>query len=110
MADQRMILARDAAITSTFMQNLPALIAALHPTKDAVLRVGAILLVKLDWQVCVFQLTAAQQAALDHQPYLISSPRDLLDALGPLDPARPSAAPYTAEDPVRRTANWFGER
>jgi len=31
-------------------------------TKDAVLRVGALLIVKFDWVVQVFQLTAAQQA------------------------------------------------
>ncbi|MGW6927945.1 hypothetical protein ACWGA9_42915 [Streptomyces sp. NPDC054950] len=82
MADQRLVLAQDAAITSALMQNLPPMIAALDSTKDAVIRIGAVLIVKLDWQVFIFQLTAAQQALLNHQPQLVRSPREALQALG----------------------------
>jgi hypothetical protein len=80
-ADSRLILAQDAMITATLLQNLGPVIASLQPTKDAVLRVGALLIVKVDWVVQVYQLTAAQQAVLDHQPQLASSPREIIGAL-----------------------------
>jgi hypothetical protein len=88
-ADTRLRLAQDAAVTATMLQNLPPLIGALHPTKDAVIRVGALLIVKVDWIVHVFQLTAAQQWQLDHQPKLASSPQEIMKAL---DLARPDAS------------------
>lgn len=50
-------------------------------TKDAVLRVGALLVVKVDWTVQVFQLTAAQQALLDHQPQLATRPHEIIAVL-----------------------------
>jgi hypothetical protein len=37
--------------------------------------------VKIDWTVQVVQLTAAQQATLDHRPQLSSSPREIVAAL-----------------------------
>jgi transcriptional regulator with XRE-family HTH domain len=80
-ADARLILAQDAAITATMLQNLGTVITALQPTKDAVLRVGALLIVKVDWVVNVFQLTAAQQAKLDHHPQLSRSPHEIISAL-----------------------------
>ena len=49
---------RPAQITFTLLQNLGPVIASLRPTKDAVLRVGALLVVKMHWAVHVFQLTA----------------------------------------------------
>ena len=61
------------------------------------LRVGALLIVKVNWVVNVSQLTAAQQAKLDHQPQLAPSPHEIIAALdltvsspsgeGPLDVA-----------------------
>jgi hypothetical protein len=79
--DARLVLAQDAQITATLLANLGPVITSLQPTKDAVLRVGALLLVKVDWTVRVFQLTAAQQAVLDHRPQLASSPAEIIQAL-----------------------------
>lgn len=80
-ADTRVTLAQDAAVTATLLQNLGPVIASLQPTKDAVLRIGALLIVKVDWAVNVFQLTAAQQALLDHRPQLAFSPHEIIAAL-----------------------------
>jgi hypothetical protein len=63
------------------MQNLGPVLGSLQPTKDAVIRVGALLIVKVEWTVAVHQLTAAQQLLLDHQPQLLTSPHDILAAL-----------------------------
>ena len=79
--DQQMILGRDADITNRLLQNLGPVIASLQSTKDAVVRVGAILIVKVDWVVVILQLTAAQQAVLDHQPDLAAAPHEILAAL-----------------------------
>jgi hypothetical protein len=81
VVDSRLVLAQDAYVTATFLQNLGPVIESLQPTRDAVLRIGALLLVKVDWTVQVFQLTAAQQAVLDHQPYLAMRPQEIIDAL-----------------------------
>lgn len=81
-ADTRLVLAQDAAVTATLMQNLAPVIASLQNTKDAVIRVGALLIVKRDWaEVNVFQLTAAQQLLLDHHPQLATSPHTIVAAL-----------------------------
>lgn len=90
-ADAHLILAQDASITAAFLSNLAPVIASLQPTKDAVLRVGALLIVKVDWAVQVIQLTAAQQAILDHQPQLTSAPHEIFAAL-----QLPSAVPKHA--------------
>jgi len=80
-ADSRLVLAQDAEVTARLLQNLGPVIGSLQPTKDAVLRVGALLIVKVDWAVSVFQLTAAQQARLDHHPKLASTPHEIVEAL-----------------------------
>jgi prophage maintenance system killer protein len=80
-ADSRAVLAHDATVTANLMQNLGPLLTSLQPTKDAVLRVGALLIVKVDWTIAVHQLTAAQQLRLNHQPQLLTSPSDILHAL-----------------------------
>lgn len=80
-ADSRLVLAQDAEVTARLLQNLAPVIGSLQPTKDAILRVGALLIVKVDWVVSVFQLTAAQQARLDHYPQLASTPREIVAAL-----------------------------
>ena len=69
---------------------------SLQPTKDAVLRVGALLIVKVDWAVNVFQLTAAQQALLDHRPQLATSPHEIVAALG-LTAASEEGSPRTLQ-------------
>jgi hypothetical protein len=81
VADSRLVLAQDAEVTARLLQNLGPVIGSLQPTKDAVLRVGALLIVKVDWAVNVFQLTAAQQARLDHHPQLASTPHEIVAAL-----------------------------
>jgi RNA polymerase sigma-70 factor (sigma-E family) len=80
-ADARLVLAQDSTITATLLANLGPVIASLQPTKDAVIRVGALLIVKVEWVVQVVQLTAAQQALLDHQPQLASDPPKIVSAL-----------------------------
>ena len=80
-ADSRLTLAQDAAVTATLLQNLAPVLGALQPTKDAVIRAGALLIVKVDWTVNVFQLTAAQQWQLDHRPQLASSPHEIVATL-----------------------------
>jgi hypothetical protein len=68
------------------MQQLAPLLGSLQPTKDAVIRLGALLIVKVDWTVSVNQLTAVQQLMLDHQPDLATSPHKIIAALGLGDP------------------------
>jgi DNA-binding winged helix-turn-helix (wHTH) protein len=80
-AELRLVLAQDATVTATMMQNVGPVITALQPTKDAVVRVGAVLIVKVNWVVTVLQLTAAQQLQLNHQPHLASLPHKILPAL-----------------------------
>ncbi|MEU9413606.1 hypothetical protein AB0E08_49055 [Streptomyces sp. NPDC048281] len=100
IADTRLVLAQDATITATMMQNVGPLITSLQPTKDAVVRIGAVLIVKVDWEVRVLQLTAAQQAILDHRPQLATSPRDVIGAIGLLG----TSGSRTAADSAARTA------
>lgn len=81
-ADARFFLRQDAELTTLLLQNLGPVITALQPTKDAVVRAGALLIVKVDWVVAVHQLTPRQQLALDHAPDLESAPHQVLKALG----------------------------
>ncbi|MGW4914610.1 hypothetical protein [Streptomyces sp. NPDC004270] len=102
IADARLLLPLDATNTATMMQNVGPLLTALQPTKDAVVRIGAILVVKVDWQVHVLQLTAAQQATLDHRPQLATSPRDVISAIGLLSA---SSSPTAADSNARTAAD-----
>ena len=68
-------------MTATLPQNPGPVIASLQPAEDAVLRIGAPLIVKVDWTVKVVQLTAAQQAVPGHRPQLASSPHEIIAAL-----------------------------
>ncbi len=79
--ESRLVHAQDAAVTATMLQNLGPVIAALQSTKEAVVRAGALLIVKTDSTLVIHQLTPAQQLRLDHQPQLAQSPRDILSAL-----------------------------
>lgn len=92
-ADNRLTNYQDAYITATLLQNVGPLLQSLQPTKDAVIRAGALLIVKIDWAVQVHQLTAAQQAILDHRPQLVAtSPRDIITALQLSEPVMEDAA------------------
>jgi hypothetical protein len=44
-------------------------------------RAGALLIVKTDGRAQVFQLTAAQQAVLDHRPRLAAAPGEIIREL-----------------------------
>jgi hypothetical protein len=79
--ESRLVLAQDATVTATMLQNLGPVLTALQPTTDAVVRVGALLIVKVDGVVGVHQLTAVQQLQLDHQLRLATAPHDILTAL-----------------------------
>lgn len=95
VADTRLVHGPDAQVTATLLQHIGPVITALQQEKEAVVRLGAVLIVKVDQQLMVHQLTAAQQFHLDHQPHMVA-PRDILAALG-LPPAtnghhRPSSS------------------
>ena len=55
------------------------------------MRAGALLIVKVDWVVQVHQLTAAQQAVLDHRPQLAASPTEIVAALQLAEPVSQEA-------------------
>jgi predicted enzyme related to lactoylglutathione lyase len=80
-AESRLVHAQDATNTATMLQNLGPVLVALQSTKEAVIRAGALLIVKMDSTLVVHQLTSAQQLQLDHQPQLAQSPHDILSAL-----------------------------
>jgi hypothetical protein len=58
------------------------LLDSLKGTQDAIIRVGAVLIVKSDGAVFVYQLTGQQQLMLDHSPDLLTAPERVLQALG----------------------------
>jgi hypothetical protein len=76
--DTRLILGQDAEVTAKLLENLGPVISALQPVKGAVIRVGALLVVKQADDISVLQLTAAQQARLDHDPQLALSPHEIV--------------------------------
>jgi hypothetical protein len=97
VADSRLVQAQGAYVTATLLHNVAPVLQALQPTKDAVVRAGALLIVKVDWVVQVHQLTAAQQAILDHRQQLAASPTEIIAALQLTEPvlqdgSLPSAA------------------
>lgn len=49
VADSHLVQAQDAYVTATLLQTVAPVLQALHPTKDAVVRAGALLIVKVDW-------------------------------------------------------------
>ena len=79
--ESHLVHAQDATVTATMMENLGSVLTALQLTKYAVVRVGALLIVKEDEIVVVHQLTPAQQFKLDHEPQLAQAPHDILSAL-----------------------------
>jgi len=89
--DSRLVLAQDAEVTAKLLENLAPVIVALEPIRGAVIRAGALLVVKQEGDISVLQLTAAQQARLDHYPQLARSPHEIVAALS-LVPEDRSAA------------------
>ncbi len=79
--ESQLVHAQDATITANLMQNLGPTIAALQDYDEAVIRAGALLIVKIGPRLTVHQLTPAQQFRLDHQPELAWSPHQVLTAL-----------------------------
>lgn len=109
VADSHLVQAQDAYVTATLLQNVGPVLQALQPTKDAVVRTGALLIVKVDWVVHVHQLTAAQQVVLDHQPDLAASPGEIIAALqspdsAPQETTLQSAAPQLGTGTTATTA------
>lgn len=90
-AETRLVLAPDADVTAKLLQGVGPVIQSLEPTKDAVIRVGNVLIVKVDWVVTVSQLTPAQQFLLNHNPDLARSPQQILAALKAEDGDQPPA-------------------
>jgi DNA-binding CsgD family transcriptional regulator len=68
--------------SAAFTRDLEPLIASLETTKNAVIRIGTVLIVKVDRGLNVFRLTTRQQMILDHSPKLTVSPHKILTALG----------------------------
>jgi hypothetical protein len=62
----------------------------LDVTRDVVREVAP---EELPWVVNVFQLTAAQQAKLDHQPQLALSPHEIVAALDLTPPGQNGGSP-----------------
>lgn len=79
--EARLVQAQDAQNTALLTQSLAPVIASLQSTKDAVIRLGAVLEVKVDWTIIVTQLTAEQQLVLDHSPQLMTTPQKILHGL-----------------------------
>ncbi|GAB3742720.1 hypothetical protein GCM10027598_74960 [Amycolatopsis oliviviridis] len=102
-ADARFVQAQDAANTATLMQNLAPTLTALQHIPSAVVRVGALLIVKNGDTLAVHQLTAAQQFHLNHEPDLLASPHDILRALGLHATQDTAAVPATPPAPLRVT-------
>ena len=66
---------------ATLMANLGPLIASLASTRDAVVRLGPVLIVKVNGLLSVNQLTPAQQELLYQRPDLTAAPDEILIAL-----------------------------
>jgi hypothetical protein len=90
------VLRPEAEVTAHLMASLAPLITSMERTRDAVVRVGAVLIVKNDGALFVNQLTTRQQVILNHSPHLLAAPDTVLSALGlpraeaaaiPADPA-----------------------
>ncbi len=89
----RTVLQWQANVTWQDSQSASALIAALTPASDAVVRVDSLLVVKRGGAIFVNTLTLEQVQKLEHQPSLLTNPDGILEALGvhagqvePIDP------------------------
>ena len=86
VADTRLVQAQDAYVTSNLAtERRPRL--AVSPANQRCHRARwRLLIVKIDWSVQVYQLSAVQQAILDHRPQLVTSPQDIIAALQLAEP------------------------
>ncbi|MFB9925732.1 glycosyltransferase [Amycolatopsis halotolerans] len=80
-AAARLVHAADANVTSTMMSNLAPVLNSLAPYSNAVLRIGALLIVKTDGVLVVQQLSPGQQLVLLRRPDLLTSPATVLDEI-----------------------------
>jgi hypothetical protein len=80
--------AHNAQVTATLMQKVPALLQSIEKTKDAVVRIGALLIVKIDWTVPGHPVDGCSAGTLDHRPQLPSSPQEIVAALNLSDGSR----------------------
>jgi hypothetical protein len=92
VAENELFLARDTQVSAALLQNIGPLLQSLRETRDAVVRIGALLIVKVEWRVQVFQLTVSQQAILDNQPELMSSPHEIVSSLELASPSEDESA------------------
>lgn len=101
-AESRLVHAQDADVTAKLLQNLGPVLASLQQTENAVIRTGALLIVKEGVNVVVHQLTSEQQFKLEHEPHLLQSPHSVLFDLKLL----PGSSRESAEvlDSARRSA------
>lgn len=81
-AELELVLRPDAEVTALLIANVAPLITSLSDTRDAVVRIGALLVVKLDGALFINQLTSRQQLLLNHAPHLLAAPERILQALG----------------------------
>lgn len=80
---------QDAEVTAKLLENLAPVITALQPVRGAVIRAGALLVVKQDDDINVLQLTPVQQARLERYPQLARSPHEIAAVLGLVREGRP---------------------
>lgn len=80
-AKNNLVHMQEAEIAAKLLENVGPVIESLQNTDEAVIRVGAILIVKDDGAVSVNQLTPSQQLLLFYKPQLLKTPRDVLVAL-----------------------------
>ncbi|MET8847477.1 hypothetical protein [Amycolatopsis sp. NPDC004625] len=99
-AASRAIHSSNAQNTSVMLQNLGPVIGAIKDYRDVVIRVEALLIVKVDGVLVVHQLTPAQQLTLDRNPDLARLPSSVLPALGlsEREPSFESSVPLTASE------------
>ncbi len=81
--EAKTVQAWDAEVTSKMLANLGPVLTAIEPNNEVVLRIGAILIVKIDGSLGVYQLNASQQFALDHAPQLAKDAHEILRVLNP---------------------------
>ena len=66
-------LAVQSMMTPDIQRSLDVIVASLRSSEEAVVRVGALLMIKTEDSIAVHQLTADQQLMLDHKPELLRS-------------------------------------
>jgi hypothetical protein len=82
-AEIELVERSEAQVAALLMAGAAPLIgSSLRDAKDAVVRFGAVLIVKRDGSLYVNQLTARQQLILNHSPHLLSAPEKIFHALG----------------------------